>query len=93
MNSPGKSLRASQNGNLNLQVNGTGMQRQESINSFVAPAKASFQYKVIEYGDDQFEKTIGRNEGMYDKFGTAATTGSGIHIGMMDQNDYKKDAE
>lgn len=30
---------------------------------------------------------------MYDKFGTAATTGSGIHIGMMDQQDYKKDAE
>ena len=29
---------------------------------------------------------------MYDKFGTAATTGSGIHIGMMDQQDYKKDA-
>lgn len=25
INSPGKSLRASQNGNLNLQVNGTGM--------------------------------------------------------------------
>ena len=51
-------------------------------------------YKVIDYGDDnQFEKTIGRNDGMYDKFGTAATTGSGIHIGMMDQNDYKKDAE
>jgi hypothetical protein len=30
---------------------------------------------------------------MYDKFGTAATTGSGIHIGMMDQKDYKRDAE
>lgn len=35
--------------------------------------------------------SYGRNENMYDKFNNGQ--GSGIHIGIIDHNDYNKDHE